>query len=198
LASIIDELCPLVEGFMDPQLTIIQASSSPHIAQARELFQEYGASLGFDLCFQSFETELAGLPGDYAPPSGRLLLAFTDAGSTDHNRTTPAGVVALHAFADPKLPPTERICEMKRLYVRPQFRGQRIGQQLIDAIIAAARQIGYTRMRLDTVAGTMDKAITLYRSYGFKEIPSYRHNPVDGVIYMELDLTRVEQAFRPA
>ncbi|MCU1309668.1 MAG: GCN5-related N-acetyltransferase [Candidatus Angelobacter sp.] len=182
---------------MGSQFTIIQATSSLHIAQARELFQEYGASLGFDLCFQSFETELAGLPGDYAPPSGRLLLAFADAGTTNADRTTPAGVIALHAFADPlhaftdrKLDATsERICEMKRLYVRPQFRGQHIGQQLIEAIISAAREVGYTRMRLDTIVGHMDKAIALYRSYGFHEIPSYRPNPVEGVIYMELDLT---------
>jgi ribosomal protein S18 acetylase RimI-like enzyme len=187
---------------VDSQLTIIQASSSLHIAQARELFQEYGASLGFDLCFQSFEAELAGLPGDYAPPSGRLLLAFADAGLTNADRTTPAGVIALHAFADPLSafanrrsdPTSERICEMKRLYVRPQFRGQRIGQQLIDTLISAAREIGYTRLRLDTIVGHMDKAIALYRSYGFKEIPSYRLNPVEGVIYMELDLTRVEQS----
>jgi carbonic anhydrase len=174
---------------VDSQLTIIQASSSQHIAQARELFQEYGASLGFDLCFQSFEAELAGLPGDYAPPSGRLLLAFAEAESTHADHGTPAGVIALHTFADPKLGPSERICEMKRLYVRPQFRGQRVGQQLIDTLITAAREIGYTRMRLDTIISRMDKAIALYRSYGFKEIPSYRPNPVEGVIYMELDLT---------
>jgi carbonic anhydrase len=172
---------------------IFQAESSEQITQARELFQEYGASLGFDLCFQSFEAELAGLPGDYAPPSGRLLLAF------DNEQSAPAGVIALHAFADPlpafanrrSDPTSERICEMKRLYVRPQFRGQRIGQQLIDTLISAARDIGYTRLRLDTIVGRMDKAIALYRSYGFQEIPSYRLNPVEGVIYMELDLTRV-------
>jgi ribosomal protein S18 acetylase RimI-like enzyme len=155
---------------------LLQATSPTHIAQARELFQEYAASLGFDLCFQSFEKELAELPGDYAPPSGRLLLAF-------HNDDALAGCVALHALES-----SQSICEMKRLYVRPSFRGHRIGQQLITAIIAAAREIGYTHMRLDTVAGTMDKAIALYRSYGFKEIPSYRLNPIEGVLYMELDL----------
>jgi putative acetyltransferase len=176
------------------QLTIIQATSGPQIAQARELFQEYGASLGFDLCFQSFETELAGLPGDYAPPAGSLLLAFDNARSGDVDRATAAGVIALHAFTDPTLGPSENICEMKRLYVRPRFRSRRIGQQLIDTLITAARDIGYTHMRLDTIVGRMDKAITLYRSHGFKEIPSYRPNPVEGVIYMELDLTRVEQS----
>ncbi|MCU1308617.1 MAG: GCN5-related N-acetyltransferase, partial [Acidobacteriaceae bacterium] len=122
-------------------------------------------------------------------PSGRLLLAF------DNEQSAPAGVIALHAFADRKLDkPSERICEMKRLYVRPQFRGQRIGQQLIEAIISAARELGYARMRLDTIVGHMDKAIALYPSYGFHEIPSYRLNPVEGVIYMELDFTRVEQS----
>jgi len=157
---------------------LLQATSPAHIAQARELFQEYAASLGFDLCFQSFDKELVELPGDYASPSGRLLLAFDD--------DSLAGCVALHAFEN-----SNEICEMKRLYVRPNFRGHRIGQQLIDAVIAAAREIGYSRMRLDTVSGTMDKAIALYRSYGFKEIPSYRLNPIEGVLYMELDLTRL-------
>jgi carbonic anhydrase len=160
---------------------LVQTESTSHIAQARELFQEYAASLGFDLCFQGFDKELAELPGDYAPPSGRLLLAF------DNN--TLAGCVALHAFGN-----SNSICEMKRLYVRSNFRGHRIGQQLITAVITAAREIGYSHMRLDTVSGTMDKAIALYRSYGFKEIPSYRHNPMDGVLYMELDLTRAEAA----
>src|SRR5437899_1015661 len=154
---------------------LLQATSPSHIAQARELFQEYAASLGFDLCFQSFDKELAELPGDYAPPSGRLLLAF--------DNDALAGCIALHALES-----STSICEMKRLYVRPSFRGHRIGQQLITAIIAAAREIGYTHMRLDTVSGTMDKAITLYRSYGFKEIPSYRANPIEGVLYMELKL----------
>jgi ribosomal protein S18 acetylase RimI-like enzyme len=158
-------------------LTIIEATTPTYVSLARELFTEYAESLGFDLCFQSFEKELAELPGEYAPPSGRLLLA-SDAGSI-------AGCIALHAFGA-----SREICEMKRLYVRPQFRSRRIGQQLISAVIAAAREIGYTRMRLDTVAGTMDKAIALYRSYGFKEIPSYRVNPIEGVLYMELDLSQ--------
>jgi len=156
-------------------LTILQASSPAQVAQARELFQEYASSLGFNLCFQSFEKELADLPGDYAPPSGRLLLAF------EVNQL--AGCVALHASDA-----TQKICEMKRLYVRPNLRGKRIGQQLVAALISAAREIGYSRMRLDTISGTMDKAIALYRSLGFKEIPSYRENPIEGVLYMELDL----------
>jgi putative acetyltransferase len=155
--------------------TIIEATTPSNVSLARELFTEYAQSLGFDLCFQSFEKELAELPGEYAPPSGRLLLAFEDG--------SPAGCIALHAFDS-----SREICEMKRLYVRPQFRARRFGQQLISAVIDAAREIGYTRMRLDTVAGTMDKAIALYRSYGFKEIASYRVNPMEGVLYMELDL----------
>ncbi|MCU1283889.1 MAG: GCN5-related N-acetyltransferase [Acidobacteriales bacterium] len=154
---------------------LLPATTPAHITQARELFQEYASSLGFDLCFQSFQQELDSLPGDYSPPSGRLLLAFHD--------DALAGCVALHAHESSKT-----ICEMKRLYVRPQFRGHHIGQRLISAIIAAAREIGYTHMRLDTVSGTMDKAIALYRSYGFKEIPSYRLNPIEGVLYMELTL----------
>jgi carbonic anhydrase len=158
--------------------TILQATTPEHIAQARELFLEYASSLGFDLCFQSFEKEVAELPGDYAPPTGRLLLAY------ENNEL--AGCIALHASDA-----TRKICEMKRLYVRPNFRSRRIGQQLVAAVISAAREIGYTRMRLDTISGTMDKAIVLYRSIGFKEIPSYRENPIDGVLYMELDLTSV-------
>src|SRR5437868_11771364 len=154
---------------------LLPVTTPAHITQARELFQEYASSLDFDLCFQSFQQELDELPGDYSPPSGRLLLAFHD--------NALAGCVALHALAGSKT-----ICEMKRLYVRPQFRGHHIGQQLITAVIAAAREIGYTHMRLDTVAGTMDKAIALYRGYGFQEIPSYRENPIAGVLYMELKL----------
>src|SRR5437879_10896783 len=129
---------------------LLQATTLAHIAQARELFQEYASSLGFDLCFQSFEQEVANLPGDYAPHSGRLLLAFED--------NQLAGCVALHESDAAK-----KICEMKRLYVRPQFRSRHIGQQLVAATISAAREIGYSRMRLDTISGIMDKAIALYR-----------------------------------
>jgi putative acetyltransferase len=152
---------------------IIQAESVEHIAEARSLFQEYGASLGFSLCFQSFDKELAGLPGDYAPPSGRLLLAYVDG--------APAGCVALHRYED-------SAAEMKRLYVRPGFRGHNLGRQLLDRLIGEAKAIGYTSIRLDTVPSVMGKAVELYRAYGFNEIAPYRVNPVEGALYMELQI----------
>ncbi len=146
------------------------AESASDITIARTLFTEYAESLGFSLCFQNFDKELETLPGKYAPPDGRLLLAFIDG--------TPAGCVALHRL-------DENICEMKRLYVRPAFRGHKLGRILIYAVIAAASEIGYTHMRLDTVTGVMDSAIALYRKYGFKEIAPYTVNPQPGVMFME-------------
>ena len=160
-------------------IEIRQAESPDQIAHARTLFQEYAASLNFDLCFQSFDKELATLPGDYAPPSGRLLLAYIN--------DQPAGCIALHGFSD-AAQPEKNISEMKRLYVRPNFRGLKLAHQLIDRLISEARSIGYTHMRLDTVVGTMDAAINLYRQYGFYEIPPYRPNPQPRVLYFELKL----------
>jgi putative acetyltransferase len=154
-------------------LNFAQAESPSQVAQARELFLEYAQSLGFSLCFQNFDKELAELPGDYAPPEGRLLLAECEG--------TLAACVALHKLA----PDT---CEMKRLYLRPQFRAKGLGRALAERIIAEARQIGYRRMRLDTVEPVMRDAVMLYRKLGFKEIAPYRPNPVDGAMYMELDL----------
>jgi GNAT superfamily N-acetyltransferase len=151
-----------------------QAETPEQIELARTLFQEYGASLGFSLCFQNFDKELAGLPGDYAPPRGGLLIAYLD--------SQPAGCVALHEFGD-------GISEMKRLYVRPAFRGKRVGLALANAAIAAARDIGYQRMRLDTVPSEMADAVKMYRRLGFKEIAPYRTNPQPGTLYMELDLS---------
>lgn len=150
-----------------------QAESPIQIAQVRELFLEYAQSLGFSLCFQNFDKELADLPGNYAPPEGRLLLA-------DY-RGEIAGCVALH-----KLEPG--ICEMKRLYLRPQFRGKGLGRLLAERIIAEARQIGYQRMRLDTVEPVMKDAVTMYRKLGFELIAPYRPNPMPGTMYMELAL----------
>jgi len=148
-----------------------QAESEQQIAQARELFLEYAQSLGFSLCFQSFDKELANLPGDYAPPEGRLMLA-------EHEGQL-AACVALHKLdAD--------ICEMKRLYLRPQFRGKGLGRTLADRIISEARQIGYGRMRLDTVEPVMKDAVAMYRKIGFKEIAPYCRNPIAGALYMEL------------
>lgn len=151
---------------------IVQAETPERIAEARQLFVEYAGSLGFDLGFQGFGQELAGLPGDYAVPRGRLLLAI-------HESRT-AGCVALRDL-------DEGICEMKRLYVRPGFRGLRIGHTLILAVIAEARAIGYSRMRLDTVPA-MESARALYASLGFREIPPYRFNPIPGTAFLELDL----------
>jgi putative acetyltransferase len=154
--------------------TVIQAESAPQIAQVRELFLEYAKSLGFSLCFQSFDQELAGLPGDYAPPDGRLLLAEYE--------EQPAGCVALH-----KLEPG--ICEMKRLYLRPAFRGKGLGRRLAELIVSEARAIGYQRLRLDTVETVMKDAVALYRLIGFHEIAPYRANPIAGALYMELVLS---------
>ncbi len=154
-------------------LRIIQAETNDQIEQARALFQEYAASLKVDLCFQNFADELARLPGDYAPPDGRLLLAV------DEDQL--AGCVALRKIED-------GIGEMKRLYVRPQFRGLRAGRLLAEAIIREAQQIGYSRLRLDTLP-SMTSAQALYASLGFREIPPYRSNPVEGASFMELELT---------
>jgi len=139
----------------------------------RELFLEYGNSLCFSLCFQSFDEELAGLPGKYAPAEGRLLLArYGD---------EAAGCVALRKF-EPE------IAEMKRLYLRDKFRGRGLGRILAELIIAEARMIGYQKMRLDTVGPKMQDAVALYRKLGFKEIAPYRSNPIAGAMYMELSL----------
>ena len=154
-------------------MKLIQAQSAEEIDRARKLFEEYAAGLGIDLCFQSFDKELAELPGGYVPPAGRLFIAI------DENQA--AGCVALRRIAD-------GVCEMKRLYVRPGFRGTGLGHALAEAIILAAREIGYQRMRLDTLPGKMDRAIAMYHSLGFKEIGPYYDNPVKGALFMELEL----------
>jgi putative acetyltransferase len=151
----------------------LPAESPAQIAGTRELFLEYAQSLGFSLCFQNFDQELAGLPGDYAPPEGQLLLAYHEG--------QLAGCVALH-----RLEP--RICEMKRLYLRPQFRGKSVGLALVESVIAQARAIGYSHMRLDTVEPIMKDAVAMYRRFGFREIAPYRPNPIAGALYMELEL----------
>jgi ribosomal protein S18 acetylase RimI-like enzyme len=153
-------------------LAIQEALSSRDIATARELFLEYQRGLGVDLCFQSFDEELASLPGRYARPTGRLLLAI--------NRESVAGVVALRALnaAD---------CEMKRLYVRPAGRGLGVARFLATKLIDEARLAGYQRMLLDTLPA-MAQAQSLYRSMGFTEIAPYCENPIPGSLYMALDL----------
>ena len=152
---------------------IAQAQSAEDIAHTHELFREYEAWLEVDLCFQSFEKELAELPGKYAPPDGRLLLAL------DNGQV--AGCAALRKIGD-------GICEIKRLFLRPAFRGQGLGRKLAEAVISEAKQIGYERMRLDTLPPKMNDAIALYRSLGFTEIEPYYDNPVPGAKFMELDL----------
>jgi putative acetyltransferase len=154
-------------------MNFIQAESHTEIEAARALFQEYAARLGFDLCFQSFEKELAELPGNYAPPTGRLFLAVIG--------DQAAGCIALRKIG-------EGICEMKRLYVRPTFRGTGLGRKLTEKLIETASELGYKQMRLDTVPGKMDSAIALYRSLGFKEIEPYYSNPVEGALFFEREL----------
>lgn len=154
-------------------VTIRDAETAADIELTRTLFLEYAQALGFSLCFQGFDEELAGLPGKYARPHGRLLLAAHD--------EQAAGCVGMRALQD-------GICEMKRLYVRPAFRGKSIGRLLAERLISEARGIGYTRMRLDTVVGKMADAVALYRRLGFVEIPPYCANPIEGAVYLELSL----------
>lgn len=154
-------------------MNFIEAKSTDEISEARQLFHDYEAGLGISLCFQNFAEEVAGLPGDYSPPEGRLLLLRHD--------DVTAGCIALRKIA-------QSICEMKRLYVRPEFRGMGVGRMLAERIIEEARAIGYERMRLDTLPGRMDAAIALYRSLGFQEVPAYYNNPVPDAIFMELSL----------
>ena len=160
-------------------MKIVSAESLDQIDLARALFHEYAAWLEIDLCFQNFEKELAGLPGDYTPPEGRLLLAF-DKGKL-------AGCVALRKIGN-------RVCEMKRLFMRPAFRGHGLGRGLIEFIMREAKEIGYERMRLDTLPPKMNDAIALCRSLGFKEIEPYYENPVPGAKFMELNLGNVSEA----
>lgn len=146
------------------------ATSAGDIAEARRLLEQYEASLDVDLRYQGFEEELAGLPGAYAPPRGRLLLAV--------DGSAPAGCVALRPLGDD-------VCEMKRLYVSPAARGRRIGRLLAETVIREARLIGYCRMRLDTLP-SMKEALALYRALGFEEMAPYYASPVAGTRFLEL------------
>ncbi len=146
----------------------------PETDTVREIFREYARDLGIDLCFQGFEAELAGLPGAYAPPRGCVLLA-EEAGAV-------LGCVALR--------PIDALAgEMKRLYVRPQGRGRQLGRRLAESVCERARAAGYGCIRLDTLS-TMNAALALYGSLGFRDIPPYVFNPIEGARYLELDLGR--------
>jgi len=149
---------------------IIQAETSAQIEDARRLFREYEAWLDVDLCFQSFEEELNTLPGKYAQPSGRLFLASEN--------EKPAGCIALRKIEDD-------ICEMKRLYVRDDFRGTGLGKMLVERLIEEAETIGYKKMRLDTLPDKMPQAVKLYQSYGFQKIEPYYENPHKETLFME-------------
>jgi len=162
-------------------IVLRQAAGPADIAIARALFEEYAASLGFNLCFQGFDAELRGLPGDYSPPQGALLLAV-EPPEVGSGAGLALGCVALR-------PLEPGVCEMKRLYVRPDGRGRGIGRRLADAILSAARERGYRRMRLDTIP-SMERAIAMYTALGFRDIPPYRDNPIPGARYMEIDLIR--------
>jgi putative acetyltransferase len=151
---------------------IIPAGNPEPINRIRELFREYADATGACECFEGFGKEIAGLPGPYEPPTGQLLWAELDGRS--------AGCVALRKIED-------GISEMKRLYVRPAFRGRNLGRELAEAIIKEARRIGYRAMRLDTLS-SMVAARALYQSLGFRAIPRYNDNPSGGVIYLELRL----------
>lgn len=155
-------------------MTTIRLVESPDdIGMIRTLFIEYQHWLNFSLCFQGFDQELAGLPGKYALPAGRLYLAEIDG--------TVCGCIALRPMDEPG------VCEMKRLYVREEFRGKKIGKLLAERIVADAKAIGYHTMRLDTLQ-RMETARTLYRQLGFTDIPAYYNNPLDEVVYLELSL----------
>jgi putative acetyltransferase len=168
--------------FLGPVMEIVRAETPQEIDAARVLFREYERFLKVDLCFQDFEAELAGLPGKYAPPEGALFLAMALRGSE------AGGCVALRRIEP-------GICEMKRLYVRPEQRGNGLGRQLAVRIIGEGAKLGYRRMRLDTL-DRLAEAVRLYRSLGFRQIPAYYDNPLAGVLYWELDLVAAEPPSR--
>ena len=153
---------------------IVEASTTEQVEQVRTLFVEYRAELAVEPCFHSFDEEIASLPGVYVPPAGKLLLASVVG--------QPVGCIGLRPF------PMEGACEMKRLYVRPPFRGDKLGKQLAERIIEEARALGYKSMRLDSHPPTMEAAIKMYRKLGFREVSADPVAPVAGLVYMELSL----------
>ncbi len=160
----------------EPDIRIVVADSAALLGSVRELFREYAQNLGVDLCFQNFELELAGLPGDYAEPAGILLLALVDG--------APAGCGAMRPLADVDY---ANACEMKRLYVRRAFRRFGLGRLLAQQLMDRAAQAGFTSMLLDTL-DEMEAARGLYQSLGFESIPPYYFNPLPGAHYLKAEL----------
>jgi len=158
---------------MEQVIEIVQAENESDVSAVRELFREYEAWLGLDLCFQGFEEELRTLPGRYRAPDGGLFLTLVDG--------RPAGCIALRKFE-------EGVCEMKRLYVRPGNRGLGLGKSLVKKLIGSARDIGYRRLLLDTYPPKMEQAVLMYRSFGFIEIAPYYDNPNSETLFMALEL----------
>jgi putative acetyltransferase len=163
---------PAILRVLPDGIELIEAESAAELTHIRALFAEYGTSLHFSLCFQSFEEELAGLPGAYARPEGCLLLALRG--------DEAAGCAALRRIA-------EGVAEMKRLYVRPAFRGKGLGRVLAEAILDEAAKVGYRSIKLDTI-DSMKEAIALYRDLGFEPAPPYTYNPIPGALFMERSL----------
>ena len=153
---------------------IVEVTTPEQLEQVRNLFTEYGAQLGAEYCAKTLDAEIASLPGAYAPPKGKLLLA-TVVGQ-------PVGCIGLRPF------PLERTCEMKRLYVRPGFRGGKLGRELVERVLEEARRLGYASMRLDSYVPMMEAAIRMYRKFGFREVAPDPLKPIDDLIYMELKL----------
>lgn len=161
-----------------PEIALVAADSAELLDAARGIFREYAASLGIDLCFQDFETELAGLPGAYRPPDGQLLLALVD-----------GAVAACGAMRSLREVDYANACEMKRLYVRPGFRGFGLGRMVAQALLDEARRAGYSVMLLDTL-DEMEAARGLYATLGFEEIPPYYFNPIAGAHYLKAEIDR--------
>ncbi len=157
---------------------LVTPNSYAELEATRLIFREYAQGLGVDLCFQDFESELETLPGDYAPARGSLLLALVD--------VTVAGCCALRPLDSADI---ANASEMKRLYVRPAYRGMGLGRLLAQATLDAARLLGYDSVLLDTL-DDMEAARALYEDLGFEEIPPYYHNPLPGAHYLKVDLER--------
>ena len=153
------------------EVRLFEPHLSADIGAARALFEEYASTLPFDLDYQNFDAEISGFPGEYARPRGCLILAHVDGAA--------AGAVGLR-------PIQNDIAEVKRLYVRPAFRGLKLGYRLVEAVVRAGKEIGYAALRLDTIRGLMANAETLYRDAGFIEIAPYYDNPIEGAVYYEL------------